>query len=76
MDDDYYSIDSILAENQVEYPYWNHLDMGETEACDAEDTMQIQTKYSGHGPPGGWLGTRCACVVFHPRAVTLGDTIL
>ena len=71
MDDDYYSIDSILAENQVEYRYRNWLVMGETKACDAEDPMQIQTRYSRHGPPGGRLGTRCTCPLFHSRVVRL-----
>ena len=57
MDDDYYSIDSILAENQVEYSYLKYAIPGETEVWGAEDTMQIQARHPGHGPFGWWLRT-------------------
>ena len=57
MDHDYYSIDSILAENQVQYSYHNWVILVDTEAWDTEDPMQIQTRHPRHGPPGWWLGT-------------------
>lgn len=61
MEDDYFSIDAILSENQVSII--DYIVLINTDAVHTtENPVHVQANYPRHGPSWRRLGTRCKCL--------------